>query len=205
MSATATATGSGVGLFTLNAEKVLEGIEGVKQGLDLVLQMVTKEAVQGTQDFAGLVIFEAQQRVPKRSEDLKDSAVIQEPRQDDLGVFTRAGFDKIYAHIQDAGGTIRPVRADALAIPMPAIRDANGKSKYANPRQEPTLFVVRIHNIGYLAKKVGTGLELHWRFAHEVVIKGNRYLSGVIEDQKSKMPEFFGNRIKGRLVGGTLR
>lgn len=195
----------GAPLITLNADRVVDDVSVVNAALVDFEETVIREAVKGTQDFAGLIIFEAQQRVPKRSEDLKDSALIEDPVREDEGAFTRAGFNKIYAHIQDAGGTIRPVKADALAIPLPAILGADGKSRFANPRMEPTLFVVRIRDIGYLAQRVGDRLELHWRFAKEVTLKGNRYLSGVLNEQKSAMPEFFGSRIKGQTVGGSLR
>ena len=58
------------------------------------------------------------------------------------GAVGTLGSDHPAARIQNDGGTVKPVTANMLSIPLEPAKTPAGVSKYASPRQVPDLFVI---------------------------------------------------------------
>jgi hypothetical protein len=185
-----------------------ESIRSAKLGLDLASVVVNRIVSDALYRQAQELMGAAQARLApeNRSEKLSQSAVIATPEVADSAVFVLAGFQANYAAFRDHGGTIVPVRADVLTIPQEPILDSNGESKFANPRQEPLLFVARW--IGFdgvaragLAMKVDGKLEIHWLFANSVTQKGSSYFTGTIQERAPQVGAVLAQITKDELQG----
>ncbi len=155
------------------------------------------------------ILTQAQGRIPSnRSGNLSQSAAVEVPTETLDEISLALGFQARYAAFRDQGGTIVPVRADVLAIPQAPILDGNGSSIYANPRQEPTLFVFRfIGRDGQpkagLALKVNGKLEIHWIFADSVTQKGSQYFTGAIAERAPHVGALGAVLVKDELRGSA--
>lgn len=172
----------------ISAEVV--GVDDAKAGLDQAAALVRKLMGDAMYDIARDILQEAQRRLApqNRSHNLSQSAAFEVPEATLDEITLALGFQANYAAFRNFGGTIVPVRADVLAIPQKPILDGNGESIYANPRQEPTLFVFRW--IGFdgtpragLAMKVGDKIEVHWVFKDSVTQQGSDYFTGTIAER----------------------
>lgn len=106
------------------------------------------------------------------------------------------------AALQHFGGTVRPVRAKALTLPLTA-----AAARSAGPRSMPGLFPLKAggESVG-LAAKAGNGrVTLHWAFASAVTLPA-RPLVGFSADTLADMGELaageFGGAAAAALGGG---
>ena len=120
----------------------------------LTLRFVQLAVVQ----FAELLLGRAQARAPVTTGALRASGTVSAPLVDpDGSVIVFMGFNIIYARIQDEGGVIRPVTAQALFIPL---------------RQDP--FIV--------PNAPGLKVGVDFVFAQEAILVGNTYWTDTIEE-----------------------
>lgn len=176
---------SGAGIFSYS----MTGVEETQRGLDVAGALVRKALEDALYEIAKDIVVMAQGRIPNnRSGWLSQSGSVDVPEATLDEIAIALGFQARYAAFRDQGGTIVPVRADVLAIPQAPILDGNGSSIYANPRQEPKLFVFRwIGRDGQpkagLAMKVDGKIEIHWVFADSVTQQGSKFFTGTIADR----------------------
>lgn len=194
-----------MGSITLDLPKLNQGIAQAKAGLDVAAGFVRKMMGEAMYEIARDILVTSQNRLApqNRSERLSQSAVFETPRFENGDILLRLGFQAPHAAIRDQGGVIVPTKADTLAIPQAPILDANGESRYANPRQEPKLFVIRIpaKNFAGLAMKVGDKLEIHWVFKDRVVQSGSHYFTGTIEERRAQIAPLAAQLLKSALDG----
>lgn len=192
--------------ISFDQELLLDGIEQVKVSLDFAAHVVRAALSEALYEIAKDLTIAAQARLApqNRSERLSQSAAVAEPEISASEIVVVAGFQEVYAAFRDHGGTIVPVRADVLTIPQKPILDSNGESIYANPRQEPKLFVIRW--IGFdgkpragLAMKVDGRIEIHWIFAHSVTQDGSKYFTGTIQERQSQVGAMSAQLVKDEL------
>ncbi len=195
--------------IAFDEELLLRGVEEAKVGLGIAGAVARRAMMEALYKVAQDLMMASQARLApqNRSEALSQSAAISQPEIIAGEVVVVAGFQAVYAAFRDHGGTIVPTRADVLAIPQKPILDGNGESIYANPRQEPLLFVVRW--IGYdgtpragLAMKVGGKLEIHWVFKHSVTQEGSHYFTATIQERRAQVGAIAAQLVKDELVGG---
>ena len=113
-------------------------------------------------------LADAAQRAPHKTGDLRASGVVDGPHLTEDGSEVIIAFNKEYAAIQDVGGTVRAKAAGALFIPL---------REGATPG-DPSLV-----------------LGVDFWLQPSVVIPGNRYLTGILEDRTKKMPRAIGRRM----------
>lgn len=96
-----------------------------------------------------------------------------------------------YARILEEGGTIRPVSARALAVPISdEARDSAG------PRTMPGLFMIRRPGRPpLLAEKVGRRILVHWVLLASVTIVGRQWLRAGMALARPDMEDAFGWRL----------
>jgi hypothetical protein len=115
---------------------------------------------------------DASRLAPVKSGDLSRSIDFFPRTPGAMGDTVKVGTNKIYARIQDYGGTIRPKTSQYLTIPLPGTR--------GRIRDYPNGFFLRSKrgNVIYAEKKGNTG-QIKPRFVlkKSVNIKGKPYLS----------------------------
>ncbi len=138
---------------------VAKGIRDLKVTEKETMEAMNEAVVKYAED----TLSEAAQRAPSGNGALVSSATIDGPHQISDGIEVFVGFNLVYARIQDLGGTIRPVRAKALFIPLrKGVRPIREKD---DPRRKTQKFGV------------------DFVFAQKAVIKGNRYLTGLMPER----------------------
>lgn len=150
--------------------KVLEdSLRAVKRKLKITEERLRFAIYAALVEYAEKFLEKAQARAPHDKGNLRGSAtVVAEALEQEKQVSVTAGFNIVYAHIRDAGGTIRPVRAKALFIPLrPGVRPG-----------EP-------------------GLEMGKDFwlAQEVTQKGNGYFTRTAAEAKDELAKFVAERV----------
>ena len=149
-------------VFSIDIAAFNKSIRQVRKNLKM-LEWAFKLAVyQAIKEYAEKFIAKAQARAPAGEGNLRGSATVV-PTTDATGetVGVVAGFNIVYAHMRDVGGTIKPVRAKALFIPL---------RKGARP--------------GDKTLKWGVDFVL----AKVVVQKGNLYFSLTVDEAKVEYP-----------------
>lgn len=124
-----------------------------------------------------------------------------------VGAAGSIGTNNPYARIQEEGGTVKPVSAQMLAIPLGPAKTAAGVSRFSSPRQVPGLFMIksRAGNL-LLVKAAGRGaLEAWYVLKTQVRIPASRYLTKAAEATQPKatpiMDAAIGEAIAARSLG----
>jgi hypothetical protein len=125
---------------------------------------------QAMMEYGEDTLAEATQRAPHDEGALRASGLVDGPHNTTEGKEVIIAFNKEYAAIQDVGGIVRAKRAKALFIPL---------RKGATPG-DPSLIMG----------------EDFW-LQPSVEIKGNKYLTGIIEDRTRKMAPALAKRMFG--------
>ncbi len=83
-----------------------------------------------------------------------------------------------YAAIHEYGGTIRPVNAKALAIPLKRAQNPNKSAKYASPRQVQGLTLIwpKGSPRGWLVKRKKRSTEFWFKLVRKVTIPERPYV-----------------------------
>ncbi len=102
---------------------------------------------------------------------LRASGSVDGPHDVAGGIEIFVGFDKVYARIQDLGGTIVPVRAKRLFIPL---RPGVQPLQKGDPRRKD--------------QKQGVDFVL----AKSVTLPGSRYLTGLMPERTDNAPQAVG-------------
>jgi len=88
-----------------------------------------------------------------------------------------------YAAILERGGTIRPRRGRALAIPV-----SPEAERYASPRDQPDLFLLRRPGKRpLLCEQVGRRLVVHWVLVSQVTIEARHWLRRGVAEAADEM------------------
>jgi hypothetical protein len=145
-----------------------QSVRTVVRNLEHAQQLHEDAAKESVVQFAEHLIGEAGQRAPLGDGGLRESATTQGPEIVAEGFVVWAAFNIVYARIRDVGGTIVPVKAKALFIPL---------RKGVRPGQP--------------------GLEWGKDFvlAKKAVQKGNRYWSATLDENVPRAAELIGKRV----------
>lgn len=111
------------------------------------------------------------------------------------------GSNLVYARIHELGGTIRPVKAGALTIPMRRKAGARG----ARASDYPNAFILRLPGRGaYLVRKVGTGLDFLFVLKKQVRIRAKHYLERTQKEEQTKLVQLLNREVQAVIgTGGT--
>lgn len=105
-----------------------------------------------------------------------------------------------YARLQEMGGTVRPTRSTKLAIPLPAAQTAAGVSRYASPRHNPNLVLVRSRAGNLVLIDKHTGVP-HYVLKDQVTITPHWYLrdgmKAAVEEMKPRVSEAVRKLLEG--------
>lgn len=114
---------------------------------------------------------DASRLAPVRSGDLGRSIDFYPKTPGAMGNYVRVGTNKIYARVQDYGGTIRPKSSQYLTIPLPGTR--------GRIRDYPNGFFIRSKkgNVVFVEQKGKGQLKPRFVLKKSVNIKGKPYLS----------------------------
>ena len=108
--------------ITMDIGKLQASIRDTVKGLEAAGADAEKTFEQALHAYAEDVLSEAQARAPVgRSGELRGSGTVVPgvgAGHDGDGLVVFVGFNKVYARMRDQGGTIVPVRAKALFIPL---------------------------------------------------------------------------------------
>ena len=143
-------------------------LQKLDRKLDRTSRRGEEAGAQAMREYGEDTLAEAAQRTPHKSGDLRGSGVVDGPHLTADGSEVIVSFNKVYAAIQDVGGTVRAKSAGALFIPL---------REGATPG-DPSLVM---------------GVDF-W-LQQSVVIKGNRYLTGILDDRTKNMPRAIGRRM----------
>ncbi len=152
--------------FDMDDRAIGREVARLDKSLDLAGRDFERGAELALVQYAEDTLSEAQMRAPHKTGLLRGSASVDVEKRDGQTTVWMS-FNTPYSHIQDEGGEIRPVRADALFIPL---RDGVVPG-------DPNL-------------EFGTDFVL----AKKVTIKGNQYLTGLIPERSRAMPKAVGRR-----------
>jgi len=184
--------------ITMNVGDVKAQIAKVNDNLDAIAGDVLKATEQAMVEVANEMLSRAQQRINVKSGELQGSGTVLPIEISGDEIKVRWGFNKEYARIQDQGGTIVPVRAKMLAIPLDPIMTATGP-RFAGPKEEgDNLELVPILDHLFLADKA-TG-EFHWLLTPRVTLEGSGYVTKTVEEMKDEAPALVAKRV-GEILG----
>ncbi len=106
------------------------------------------------------------------------------------------GSELKYAAIHEEGGTIRPVSARFLTVPISKSADRRRASDF------PEAFVLKSKTGDlFIARAAGKNLELLYALKTSVDIPARRYVTNAIEDSRPEMDRIFDRAIDA-LIGG---
>ncbi len=155
-------------------------------------------------------IAAAQQRAAVRSGDLRGSADVVGPTVNGTEVSVEFGFNLRYARFRNFGGTIKPIKARMLAIPLKPVLTGRGVARYSSPREQNDLFVIKLAGKIYLARKrwkrkpkglpAWQNIELDWLLVPSVTQKGDKFFTAVIEERKAQAPALVASLIRKELA-----
>jgi hypothetical protein len=187
--------------ITMNAGQVKVQIEQINRNLDRIADKVLAAAQQAMVEVANDMLATAQARAPVMSAELQASGTVLPVEVKDGEISIQWGFNKVYARIQDQGGTIVPVKAQLLAIPLDPIMTATGP-RFPSPRAEgDNLELVPILHHLFLADK--TSGEFHWLLVPSVKIEGSGYVTKTVEEMKDQLPQRISDRVSAILSSGS--
>ena len=152
--------------LSLDLPLLKKGIARVDRELSEIPGEFEEAVADAMAQWVDEVLGEAHDRAPHRDGRLRESATRIGPVVTPGSIDVKGGFNLVYARIRDQGGEIRPVRAKALFIPL---------RRGVRPG-EPSLVW-------------GKDFVL----ARRVVQKGNRYLTGVLDEKMPKAAEEIGS------------
>lgn len=149
-------------LFSVDARALKRSLQKAARRLK-----ATEKDLKGAMDsavvkYAEDTLAEATQRTPVKEGALRAAGAVDGPHDISGGIEVFIGFDKVYARIQDLGGTIVPVRAKRLFIPL---REGVQPLKKGDPRRKD--------------QKQGIDFVL----AKRATLPGSRYLTGLMPER----------------------
>lgn len=183
---------------TMEAGNISAQVGKVGKELDRISGDVVKAAGRALDLLAENMLSEAQAAAPVDTGRLQESGTTEPLVFEGTEIVKRWGFNSKYARIQDQGGTIVPVRAQMLSIPL-----SDAAKKMASPLEmgKDNLELVPILGQLYLAdKKTG---EFHWLLVHSVTLEGTRFVSNVVQARKDDAPRFVAAEVSKALGGGA--
>ncbi len=183
---------------TMDAGNIRAQMGKVGQELDRISADVIAAAGRGLDLVAEDMLAQAQAAAPVDTGRLLESGTTEPLVIEGTTIVKRWGFNSKYARIQDQGGTIEPVRARMLSIPL-----SDAAKKMASPLEmgRDSLELVPILGQLYLADK-DTG-EFHWLLVHSVTLEGSKYVSNVIAARKDDVPRIVAAEVGKALGGGA--
>lgn len=149
-----------------------------------ILQKIAEDTIPSRLEAVGIFLEgEVISRVPVDSGFLKGN-ISHDVNNSEKTVRVTANTE--YAAIQEFGGDIRPVNAGALTIPI----HKEAKNKRAS--DFPDLFMVKIKNKAFLARKKGKkGIEFLFVLVDQVTIPAQPYLGPSLYSNLDKITEIF--------------
>jgi hypothetical protein len=197
--------------ISMDVGRIKADIDAINTTLDKVGELAIQAAKRAMVNFAEDVVAEAQANIRNQSGGLSESATVEDPVVDGGEIIVRFGFNKEYARQRDQGGTIEPVNARMLAIPLPPIIGASGP-KFASPREEgDNLTLVELNGRLFLVEKrkrggkfKGADLDrFHWMLVPRVEQEGSRFFSEVVEARMADAARQIAEGIQDGLGGGA--
>lgn len=155
-----------------------------KADLQRLADKIDDITANAMKQFAENLVGEAGARAPIKSGDLRASGFVDEPRIVGDGIIVAAGFNKVYAHIQDVGGIVRPVKAGALFIPLRAgVYPIKGKRA---------------------RKAAGFKYGVDFILAKEAKLVGNQYWTGTLQQFIPEAATLIGRQV-GLMIAREAR
>lgn len=169
-------------LFSIDGRALRKSLQATARRFDATQKQLMRAIDIAVVKYAEDTLREAQERAPvgksagrdssgkftAKGGGLRASGTIDGPNQIGDGIEVLIGFDKVYARIQDLGGTIFPVRAKRLFVPL---REGVHPLKPGDPRRKD--------------QKSGVDFVL----ARSVTLPGSRYLTGLLPERTARAPE----------------
>jgi hypothetical protein len=151
----------------------------------------------------------AQARAHVRSGALRGSADVLDPVIVGTEISVEFGFNIRYGRFRNFGGTIKPVKAKMLAIPLKPVLTGRGVARYSSPREQRDLFVIRLAGKLFLARKrwkrkpkgvpAWQNIELDWKLVPSVTQQGDKFLTSVIEERRDQAPALLAELVRKEL------
>ncbi|HLF92748.1 MAG TPA: hypothetical protein VJB14_04760 [Planctomycetota bacterium] len=135
---------------------------------------------------------------------LRESLTVTEPRLVAGNVIrVEVGFNKPYAAIRDQGGTIKPVRAKALFIPLKPGARPGDPDTFLVPRPGKPPLVAK----GRKRRGKKLGIEAHLEIVavlvKEVTQKGNGYLTNTFQELAPRAGELVSEEVRKIMAAGA--
>lgn len=167
-------------------------------------------AASRAMDLAGeAMLADAQAAAPVDSGALQASGGAEPVVLEGKELVKRWGFNSKYARMRDQGGTILPVRARMLAIPL----SDEAKRKASPLEMEGRLRLVPINGRLFLIEKEPKGQHnvfkrsdlrhFHWMLVPRVEQEGNQFVTKTVAVWKEQLPKLVADEV-GRAIGGAL-
>lgn len=196
--------------ISMDVGNITAQIQKVTRALDEVAERVVDGAKRALDQAAEAMLADAQAAAPVQTGRLQESGTAEEIVLEGSELVKRWGFNSKYARIQDQGGTVLPVRARMLAIPLDPVKTAAGASRYSSPLEDTGaghgMFLMRFAGKLFLARIVGSKaarrVEFRWMLVPSVTLQGNGYVTRTVEAWKDRVPQFVADEVGRAITGG---
>jgi hypothetical protein len=198
-----------VPFVSMDAGNIRAQVQAVTRELDKFAARAVDAARQAL-DLAGeAMLADAQAAAPVQTGRLQESGSAEPVVLEGAELVKRWGFNLRYARMRDQGGTILPVKAKALAIPL-----SDEAKRLSSPReQEGRLRLVPLNGRLFLVERSPKGQgrafqrsdlrHFHWMLVPKVQQKGNAYVSKTVLAWKDQLPRFVADRVGSAIGGGA--
>jgi hypothetical protein len=190
-----------VPFVSMDAGNIRAQVQAVTKELDRVAVKAV-DAARKALDLAGeAMLSDAQAAAPVQTGRLQESGSTEPVVLEGSELVKRWGFNLRYARMRDQGGTIVPVNAKLLSIPL-----SDKAKRMASPREMgDTLRLVPINGKLFLVEKEGKRVAkgklptFHWLLVPKVKQEGNQFVSRTVAAWKETLPRFVADQVGGAL------
>ena len=182
---------------------------GLKAAQDRLVRAVARALYLLANDWLAAM----QGRAAVRTGALRAAGDVLEPEINGSTIVVEFGFNIRYARIRNQGGIIKPVRARMLAIPLGPVKTPRGDARYASPREQRDLFIIRLAGKLYLARRryasppkglpKWANIELNWKLVPQVKQEGDEYVSAVVAERHAQAPAQIAALVEADMARGA--
>ena len=184
--------------LSFNFGKFKAGISSSKLGLRAAQTRLLEAVKKALYLLANDWLAAAQSRAAVVTGALRGSGDVLDPEVQGTTVLVEFGFNIKYARQRNRGGTIVPVKGKLLAIPLGPVKTARGDARYASPREQSDLFLIRLAGKFFLARKrfpnppkglpKWANIELNWYLTPRVTQRGDAFVDAVVSERHQQAP-----------------
>jgi hypothetical protein len=193
-----------VPFVTMQAGDITAQVRAVTKEIDRVADHVIAAAGRALDELAEDMLGKAQAAAPVQTGRLQESGTTEPLATEGGALVKRWGFNLRYARMRDQGGTIVPVNAKMLAIPLSA-----AAKRLASPREQANLDLVPLNGRLFLVERAKGGTfkakdlqRFHWMLVPKVTQQGNGYVTKVVEAERANVARKVAEDV-GRALGGA--